>query len=305
METLGEHDDRADRPRVREPVSVRAGVGHARGRGARGDREHRHRRSHADPSRGEEPRVLGRGGHAGELRRGARASCEESDGQLSLQTRRSLALEAFAYTARYDAAIARWFAEREDDFPSQYTRSFEKVLDLTYGENPHQRAAYYAETARAHAPDVDGVEAARQGAVVQQPARPRLGPAADRGVRAAGGGDHQAQQPVRRGGWRDARGGVRQARSRPIRRARSAASSASTGRSTGALAEKLNAMFVEAVFAPGYDEDALDGPRAEAERAAAREPGAARRSRSRSTTSSACAAGSSCRTATRGWRSAR
>src|SRR3954452_1677433 len=62
---------------------------------------------------------------------------EDSDGRLSLQTRRSLAMEAFAYTARYDAAIARWFAEREDDFPTQYTRSFEKVLDLTYGENPH------------------------------------------------------------------------------------------------------------------------------------------------------------------------
>ena len=60
-------------------------------------------------------------------------------------------MEAFAYTARYDAAIARWFAEREEDFPAQYTRSFEKVLDLAYGENPHQRAAYYAETgARTH-----------------------------------------------------------------------------------------------------------------------------------------------------------
>ena len=55
-------------------------------------------------------------------------------------------MEAFAYTARYDASIARWFAEREEDFPAQYTRSFEKVLDLPYGENPHQRAAYYAET---------------------------------------------------------------------------------------------------------------------------------------------------------------
>src|SRR4051812_12512621 len=72
---------------------------------------------------------------------------EESEGTLSLQTRRSLAMEAFAYTARYDAAIARWFAESEDDFPSQYPRSYEKVLDLSYGENPHQRAAYYAETA--------------------------------------------------------------------------------------------------------------------------------------------------------------
>src|SRR5215208_5910031 len=74
------------------------------------------------------------------------AELEDSGGMLSLRTRQSLAMEAFAYTARYDAAIARWFAEREGDFPSQYTRSFEKVLDLTYGENPHQRAAYYAES---------------------------------------------------------------------------------------------------------------------------------------------------------------
>ena len=153
--------------------------------------------------------VLGRGGHAGELRRGARGARGVGREAVAADAP-SLAMEAFAYTARYDAAIARWFAEREDDFPSQYTRSFEKVLDLTYGENPHQRAAYYAETARAHAPDVDGVEAARQGAVLQQPARPRLGAAGDRGVRAAGRGDHQAQQPVRRGGRRDDRGGVRQ-----------------------------------------------------------------------------------------------
>ena len=69
----------------------------------------------------------------------------ESDGRLSDRTRESLALEAFAYTARYDTAIARWFAEREDDFPAQYTMSLEKVLDLPYGENPHQQAAYYAE----------------------------------------------------------------------------------------------------------------------------------------------------------------
>jgi phosphoribosylaminoimidazolecarboxamide formyltransferase / IMP cyclohydrolase len=69
----------------------------------------------------------------------------ETGGRLSPRTRQSLALEAFAYTARYDSAIGRWFAESEEDFPAQYTRAFEKVLDLPYGENPHQRAAYYAE----------------------------------------------------------------------------------------------------------------------------------------------------------------
>jgi phosphoribosylaminoimidazolecarboxamide formyltransferase / IMP cyclohydrolase len=65
--------------------------------------------------------------------------------RLSARTRETLALEAFTYTARYDAAIARWFAERESDFPALLTPSFQKVLDLSYGENPHQRAAYYAE----------------------------------------------------------------------------------------------------------------------------------------------------------------
>ncbi len=74
-----------------------------------------------------------------------------SDGRLSRQTREALAMDAFAYTARYDAAIARWFSEREDDFPALYPRVFEKVLDLAYGENPHQRAAYYAQAgARTH-----------------------------------------------------------------------------------------------------------------------------------------------------------
>jgi phosphoribosylaminoimidazolecarboxamide formyltransferase/IMP cyclohydrolase len=75
----------------------------------------------------------------------------ESDGRLSPRTRESLAMEAFSYTARYDTAIASWFGEREDDFPSQLTSSFEKLLDLPYGENPHQRAAYYTEVgARTH-----------------------------------------------------------------------------------------------------------------------------------------------------------
>src|SRR3954470_8043719 len=74
-----------------------------------------------------------------------------TDGRLSEQTREALALDAFSYTARYDAAISRWFAEREDDFPAMYPRVYEKVLDLTYGENPHQRAAYYATAgARTH-----------------------------------------------------------------------------------------------------------------------------------------------------------
>jgi phosphoribosylaminoimidazolecarboxamide formyltransferase/IMP cyclohydrolase len=65
-------------------------------------------------------------------------------GVLSFETRRELAAETFATSAAYEAAIATWFAEREA-FPETRLLAFEKVLDLSYGENPHQRAAYYAE----------------------------------------------------------------------------------------------------------------------------------------------------------------
>jgi phosphoribosylaminoimidazolecarboxamide formyltransferase/IMP cyclohydrolase len=71
-------------------------------------------------------------------------------GSLSLETRRELAAETFATTTAYEAAIATWFSERET-FPETMVLPLEKVLDLSYGENPHQRAAYYAERgARAH-----------------------------------------------------------------------------------------------------------------------------------------------------------
>jgi phosphoribosylaminoimidazolecarboxamide formyltransferase/IMP cyclohydrolase len=72
------------------------------------------------------------------------------EGTLSAGLRRSLASEAFGTTAAYDAAITRWFGETEA-FPDQLTVSFQKVADLSYGENPHQRAAYYRELgARRH-----------------------------------------------------------------------------------------------------------------------------------------------------------
>jgi phosphoribosylaminoimidazolecarboxamide formyltransferase / IMP cyclohydrolase len=73
-----------------------------------------------------------------------------SKGELSLDTRRELAAEAFATTAAYEASIATWFSERET-FPETHIVALEKVLELSYGENPHQRAAYYAERgARTH-----------------------------------------------------------------------------------------------------------------------------------------------------------
>jgi phosphoribosylaminoimidazolecarboxamide formyltransferase/IMP cyclohydrolase len=72
------------------------------------------------------------------------------DGDLSAQTRRELAAEAFSHTAAYEASIAAWFADRET-FPPRLVVSLERERDLPYGENLHQRAAYYSEVgARRH-----------------------------------------------------------------------------------------------------------------------------------------------------------
>jgi phosphoribosylaminoimidazolecarboxamide formyltransferase/IMP cyclohydrolase len=73
------------------------------------------------------------------------AELEESGGEISASTRHWLANEAFAQTANYDAAISRWFSTEYEEFPEHLAVAYEKVLDLSYGENPHQRAALYAE----------------------------------------------------------------------------------------------------------------------------------------------------------------
>jgi phosphoribosylaminoimidazolecarboxamide formyltransferase / IMP cyclohydrolase len=65
-------------------------------------------------------------------------------GGLTLERRRSLAAEAFAHTAAYDAAVAGWFGTGEG-LPSFVGLAYEKVVDLRYGENPHQRGALYGE----------------------------------------------------------------------------------------------------------------------------------------------------------------
>ncbi len=82
----------------------------------------------------------------------------EAEGEVSLETRRRLALAAFRRTTRYDATIAAWLEESADaggpedraDLPEVLAVRYEKVLPLRYGENPHQRAAYYAEEGAEH-----------------------------------------------------------------------------------------------------------------------------------------------------------
>ena len=65
-------------------------------------------------------------------------------GTSTLELRRELASVAFARTAGYDSAIARWF-QRGQHFPETFVPAFDRTLELAYGENPHQAAAYYAE----------------------------------------------------------------------------------------------------------------------------------------------------------------
>ncbi len=180
-----------------------------------------------------------------------------ADQHIAQRTRESLALEAFSYTARYDAAISRWFAEREEDFPIQESRAFTKVLDLSYGENPHQRAAYYAEAgARTHLLsmvskihgkelsfnnllDLDSgrklIEEFELPAAViikhNNPCGAAVGSTVDEAFQRA-----LATDPM------SAYGGV-MCFNRPI---------------DLPLAERLNAMFVELVFAPGFEDGALE-----------------------------------------------
>jgi phosphoribosylaminoimidazolecarboxamide formyltransferase / IMP cyclohydrolase len=74
------------------------------------------------------------------------------EGGITRATRFALAAEAYAHTAAYDAAVAGWFARQEGDLeglPPFVGLAYDKVADLRYGENPHQRGALYAERAGA------------------------------------------------------------------------------------------------------------------------------------------------------------
>ncbi len=72
------------------------------------------------------------------------ADMDVRDGATSLELRRRLAAAAYAHTAAYDAAIAQWMTEREQEsFPPVLTFAGRRAEVLRYGENPHQQAAFY------------------------------------------------------------------------------------------------------------------------------------------------------------------
>ncbi|WP_067518798.1 bifunctional phosphoribosylaminoimidazolecarboxamide formyltransferase/IMP cyclohydrolase [Endozoicomonas ascidiicola] len=79
----------------------------------------------------------------------------ENDGQVDLATRFDLSVKAFEHTAGYDGAIANYLGkltgsqkmsiEELESFPRTFNTQFMKVEDMRYGENPHQKAAFYTE----------------------------------------------------------------------------------------------------------------------------------------------------------------
>jgi phosphoribosylaminoimidazolecarboxamide formyltransferase/IMP cyclohydrolase len=176
-------------------------------------------------------------------------------GGVSPGTRRRLALRAFSTTAAYDGQIASWLA-RDDPFPETLTPVFDRAGELAYGENPHQRAAYYAQRGvRTHLlaqveqlhgkplsfNNLNDLSAARLACLpFEEPAcvivkhagpcgvgvGPTIEAAYDRAL---------AADPV------SAYGGV-VVLNRAV---------------TAALGERLAEQFVEVLFAPGYDEAAL------------------------------------------------
>ena len=217
--------------------------------------------------------------------------------ELSLDTRRGSPPRRSRTPPPTKRRSRRWFARGRGRCPRPLSLSFEKVQDLAYGENPHQRAAYYRELGARAPPPLARRAAARPGALLQQPQRPLRRAAAAARVHAAGLRDRQARERVRRRGRGDDRGGVRaRARLRPalgLRHGRAP----STARDRRARDAHRGAVRRRAHRA-GLRRRRARRAGSEAGDADPRRPRAARLPRGRAATTSACPAGCSSRTAT-------
>ena len=70
----------------------------------------------------------------------------ESNGEASLKTKKKLAGKVFNLMSAYDAAIANFMLEGEEEYPEYLSVSYKKMQSLRYGENSHQSAAVYSST---------------------------------------------------------------------------------------------------------------------------------------------------------------
>ena len=83
----------------------------------------------------------------------------KNTGNTGMETRYNLALKVFEHTAHYDGLIADYLrtkAEKTDIFPQNLTLTYEKIQNLRYGENPHQKAAFYKEIGKNKGALTDG-----------------------------------------------------------------------------------------------------------------------------------------------------
>ena len=80
--------------------------------------------------------------------------------EVSLDTKFYLMQKVFAHTANYDTMIADYLKKQrnDDSLPEILTMTFEKVQDMRYGENPHQKAAFYKEVGKKQGSLVDAVQ---------------------------------------------------------------------------------------------------------------------------------------------------
>jgi phosphoribosylaminoimidazolecarboxamide formyltransferase / IMP cyclohydrolase len=177
-------------------------------------------------------------------------------GGLSAETRHRLATKAFAHTAAYDAAVAAWF-QRGEVFPEQFGPVYRRLQVLRYGENPHQRAAYYAEASgdtwglasavQHHGKELsynnilDTDAAWAMATEFEEPCVAIIKHTNPAGLAVAG--DLQtAYDRALEGDPVSAFGGI-VATNRPLDRE---------------TAERVTSIFTEVVVAPGYDDDALE-----------------------------------------------
>jgi len=179
-------------------------------------------------------------------------------GSVSRETRARLSRKVFATTAAYDSAISSTLQKLEDgEFPAALHLNYRKVMDLRYGENPHQKAALYRNPAAggkglAAAPQLQGKELSYNNLVdleaawrlaqeFEQPATVIIKHTNPCGAATAASLVESYKQaldvdPV------SAYGSVI-AFNRPL---------------DGATAQELANLFVEAVVAPGFERDSLD-----------------------------------------------
>ena len=181
-------------------------------------------------------------------------------GGFTLEQRQRLAAEAFAHTAAYDVAVATWMGwcwrrrRASSCFPEFGGATFTKVADLRYGENPHQKAALYADGTGglADAEQLRGKEMSYNNYVDTDAARRAAWDFAEPAVAiikhanpcgiAVGTDIAEAHRLAHECDPTSAFGGVI-ATNRPV---------------SVAMAEQVAEVFTEVIVAPAYDDGALE-----------------------------------------------